>query len=276
VPAFLKALGREGLPPRLRVWDSRPRLSCEYRLAQTFKHDFFAATGLYAGLAPAADKLVLKVGRRTDLLGLPLAWLGRWLIGREAALYERFSDLSGVPRFAGRWGRDGFLHVFVEGHPLGKGERVPEQFFPQLQDLLGQVHARQAAYVDLEKRENIIVGDDGRPYLIDFQISWRRPPTWLGRSRPARWLLRRLQESDRYHLMKHWRRHRPDQLDSAGLARSRAVPAYIRLHRAVARPFTRLRRRTLARLDPSRAVPGTVVGNGTPDAPLERKVVRSC
>lgn len=241
LPAALKALGTGGLPRRLTIGGR------EWTLSATLKHDFFAATGLYVGAAPTADKVILKMGRQADFLGLPLAWLGRWLVAREVRLYEMFSDLPGVPPLLGRRAKDGLFHAYVEGHSLQKGERVSDDFFPELQRLLDAVHSRDAAYVDLEKRDNILVGDDGRPYLIDFQISWHWPLRRGGNSLPARWLLRRLQAGDRYHLLKHWRRHRPDQLDEKTLASSRTVPPAIMAHRRLSEPFRRFRRKTLAR-----------------------------
>src|SRR5690606_9213688 len=95
-------------------------------------------------------------------------------------------DISGIPRCLGRWGRTGFVHAYVEGHPLQRHEVVDETFFPRLSALIKTLHARQIAYVDLEKRENILVGDDGRPYLIDFQISFHFPPRWNERRGLAR------------------------------------------------------------------------------------------
>ena len=38
-----------------------------------------------------------------------------------------------------------------------------DEFLPTLRGLLNKLHRRGIAYVDLHKRENIIVGDDGRP-----------------------------------------------------------------------------------------------------------------
>ena len=114
--------------------------------------------------------------------------------------------------------------------------------------MVDTVHARDVAYVDLEKRENIIVGDDGRPYLIDFQISLHVPPGRGPLRRIARWILARFQQSDRYHLLKHWRRHRPDQLSPEQIAHSRRAGAWIQLHRTLTRPLVRLRRRTLSRV----------------------------
>jgi hypothetical protein len=246
-PPWLKALGRHDLPDRVFI-AGRP-----YLRVQTLKHDFFAATGLYAPADGDGPRMTYKVGRRARLFGVPLAWLGRGLTNREARLYAAFADLAGVPDFAGRIGRDAFAHVYVEGRPLKKGDAVNDAFFPALQSLMEQVHARRAAYVDFEKRENIIVGDDDRPYLIDFQISWQSPPDWRGRLWPMRWLLRKLQASDRYHLLKHWRRFRPDQLDAEMMAVAQHVPSYIKLHRTLTRPLMNLRRQALARLDPARA-----------------------
>ena len=243
-PAWLKALGRRELPQTITC------RGVTYRRVQVFKHDFFAATGLYRS---DQGLVVYKVGRVVDLCGFPLAWLGQWLCRREARAYQRLQGLEGVPAYVGLAGENGFLHEFLPGHALQRYERVGDEFFARLEKLLGEVHARDMAYVDLEKRENILVGDDGRPGLIDFQISWYWPPKWGGNTAAARWLLRRFQESDRYHHLKHWRRHRPDQLTAEQLARSRRKPAYVHLFTWITRPFTRLRRRTLQRLEPGRA-----------------------
>jgi len=211
-----------------------------------FKHDFFAATALYEG---PLGKVVLKLGRRESFLGLPLAWIGRVLIGHEARLYEHLDGIPGVPRFLGHWQNYGLMHEYVEGHQLARGEWVGDEFFPQLSALIGQVHQRHTAYVDLEKRENILVGDDGRPYLIDFQISWHVPSSWRGHRFPARFVLKVLQDADRYHLRKHHRRTRPDQLTDEQIEAGRRPPFYIAWHRVLTRPFTRIRRRALRRIE---------------------------
>lgn len=243
---WLRALG-SGQPPETIEYNHT-----ELRIVRVLKHDFFAATAIYErtgslGNSGVPAKVILKIGRTHDVFGLPAVSVGRWLARREAANYRLLQGVAGIPAFLGLWGRTGFLHEYVEGHPLQRRERVSDEFFPALKRLLREVHERGAAYVDLEKRENILVGDDGRPYLIDFQISfactgrWTRG--WLGRA-----LLRRLQEGDRYHLMKHWRRHRPDQLTSAQINLSYRRPLCIGVHRILFRPWTLLRRQTLRRI----------------------------
>jgi hypothetical protein len=227
-----------------------------YRLCQTFKHDFFAATGLYAG---PGGPLVLKLGRTSDFLSLPMSWAGKYLETREYQLLQQAQGVPGVPRLVGRVGKNGVLREFVPGHPLGRREAVSDGFFEQLGATLKALHHRHIAYVDLNKRQNILVGEDGRPYLIDFQISLFLPPNGWRKTWPVRRLLARFQQADVYHYLKHKRRLRPDLLTPAERARVERVGPWIRLHRLVARPLTHLRRRTLARLQKSEvgSVPGS-------------------
>lgn len=236
---WLYALPDGKLPPTVRCAGE------EFTLVETFKHDFFAATGLYRGPRGLA---VLKMNRVTDFFGLSLRWAGRFLARREIQLYRATADLAGVPALIGPASDTGFMHVFVPGHPLGRREAVSDMFFDQLFELVRTLHARHIAYVDLNKRQNILVGDDGRPYLIDFQISLCLPPVGWRRSAPVRWLLARFQHGDRYHCLKHKRRLRPDLLTPAEYAALDRLSIWIRLHRTVARPLTHLRRRALRQL----------------------------
>lgn len=245
--AWLRALGPEDLPETITVEGQ------DYARLRTYKHDFFAATGLYEG---DAGRVILKIGRRVSMFGLPMRWLGRYLTGHELALYEAAAGIEGVPRCLGRWDATGMVHAFVEGHPLQRHERVADDFFPRLAALLDTLHARDIAYVDLEKRENILVDAEGNPALIDFQISFWWPADWAKRPGLAkiipgpvgRWTLKRLQRADRYHLMKHHRRHRPDQLTPEAMAASYRHGPLIALHRLLFRPITLLRRRVLLML----------------------------
>ncbi|MCB9853288.1 MAG: hypothetical protein H6819_09355 [Phycisphaerales bacterium] len=233
-PNWLRALGRHELPETLSAAQEN------YRLVKTFKHDFFAATGLYES---DSSRVVLKVGRQASLLGIPMRWTGRFLFRRESRLLKKTQHLDGVPRLTAVWQDTGLIHEYVEGRPLAKNDALPDGFFPRLEKLIADMHALGIAYVDLEKRENVLVGDDGGPWLFDFQIAWDRAG-WFG----SRWILRILQKSDRYHLLKHWRRLRPDQLDDARLRESESPPFWIAGHRLIFRPITRLRRHILVML----------------------------
>ncbi|HUU82533.1 MAG TPA: hypothetical protein VM243_03415 [Phycisphaerae bacterium] len=220
-----------------------------YARVTTWKHDFFAATGLYQH---AGRGVVVKIARRGGFLGIPLNWVGRLLTRHEADLLNRLGDLDGIPRLVGIVGDNVLVHAFVPGRALHKGERVDDHFFTRLSAILAELHRRGIAYVDLEKPTNVLVADDGKPYLVDFQISWPWPLGWFVRTPLAAWLCRRLQQADLYHLRKLRRRFRPDQMSPRELAQSYHRPWPVRLHARLTRPLTRLRRRALAKLDPVR------------------------
>ena len=242
----MRALGRAGLP-RTFTLDGRI-----YSLRRTMKHDFFAATALYSD--DAGREVVLKVSRTTDFAGVPLLWVGRWLCRREMHFYEKLADLPNVPKVLGTVGPTGFVHEYVPGRPLEKDRPVPERFFDDLLELLAELHRRGIAYVDTNKPQNILVGDDGRPHLIDFQISY--DVARAGRLVPRRWLLRRLQQEDVYHVLKHKRRMQPNAMTRDERERSTRQSGLIRFHRAVTRPYFLLRRSTFKRLrDTGRLLP---------------------
>lgn len=240
-PPYLLALGRAQPPDEIQVAQR------VYRLDHVFKHDFFAFTGRYRG---ADDAVILKINRRASLWGLPAGWIGRWLAARESAAYKKAAGIDAVPRFVTRFGSTGIVHEYVPGAPMRKGQRVGDDFFRQLRAALAELHQRKMAYVDLEKCENVIVGEDGKPYLIDFQICWCWPRRFGGDLIPLCWIRSRLQRADRYHALKLQRRTRPDQLTEAELAASYRKPFYIRLHGVLTRPLTRARRWILNRVDP--------------------------
>jgi hypothetical protein len=234
----MHALGKEGLPRHFTLGGS------SYRLTLPVKHDFFAATGFYEN--EDGRRVVLKMSRTQDFAGVPLQWLGKWLCRREMRFYNKLADLPNVPPVLGTVGKTGFVHAFVEGRPLSRDRPVPDGFFDQLGALLDALHARGIAYVDTNKPENILLGDDGRPHLIDFQISWDVEElynTFLNR-----WFLRRLHRADIYHLLKHKKRLRPDEMTAEEMERAERKGWLIRAHRFVTKPYFLLRRTTFKRL----------------------------
>ncbi len=243
------ALGRRPLPDSVEAGGRR------YVLKRAFKHDFFAATALYQADPPVHSgdgQVILKIQRLAPFFFIPLRWVGRILSARERGALQRLAGVRGVPRLIGTWGSTGLIRDFVEGDTLADVKRVGDDFHPQLRELIDAIHARDMAYVDLEKPGNVLVGSDGRPHLFDFQISWYWPKRWGGDLWPVRSIRRRLQNGDLYHLIKLQRRSRPDQLSEEELARSYHKPWFVRAHNFLTRPLTRLRRRILNWLDPER------------------------
>ena len=234
----MHALGRDGLPAQFEISGTTWRLTTEV------KHDFFAATGFYQN--DAGQTAVLKMSRTIPFAGLPLKWLGRWLCRREVRFYNRLADLPNVPKVLGMVGETGFVHDFVHGRPLSKDKPVPDGFFGKLQELMQELHRRDVAYVDTNKPENILLGDDGLPHLIDFQISSdvREPlpaPIWIPQF-VGRRIVKRMQREDLYHILKHKRRLRPDEMTPEENARADHRSALIRFHRLITKPYRWVRR----------------------------------
>ncbi len=241
-PALFRALGRSEPPSQIELKGEA------FRLRECLKHDSWAATAIYDG---ARGTAICKFNRRQSILGLPMGWLGRRLAAREARLMQKFADIPHVPRDcgevreAGRTLPNAVAHWYVPGHPLRHSDRVPDDFFPRLRATLDEIHKRGTAYVDLHKRENIIVADDGSPVLIDFQICQSLPRGFLGRLWTSRAAIRMLQRIDDYHLMKHIIRCRPDLLPPEQRDIDKHRPGAIKFFRMIGNPARFVRRRLL-------------------------------
>jgi hypothetical protein len=234
----MRALGRGNLPDTITLD------GVTWRHLRTHKHDFWAVTGFYQN--DRGQRAVLKVSRTEPFMGFSLDFIGRFLCRREMRFYQALADVPNVPPVLGKVGTTGFLHAFVEGRPLSKDKPVPDHFFDDLLALLEQLHERGIAYVDANKPENILLGDDGKPHLIDFQISWDLAElgnTWLNR-----WWLERLKRADRYHVLKHKTRMRPEQVSAEERMIVENRGMLIRAHRLLATPYKRIRRSTFRRM----------------------------
>lgn len=237
-PPVFRALGADDPPPEVTV-NGRA-----YTRTEIYKHDSWAATALYSGAN--GEQIVCKFNRAQSVYGVPMTWLGHRLATREARALDRLADLPLFPRtlgpvFAnGKRLRNAVARTFIAGHPLGADERVGPNFFTELKTALTAMHSRGLAYVDLHKRENIIVGADGHPYLVDFQICFDVTHPRVRWVYGARWTFEQLCLADLYHLGKHVRRS-----DPLAPVATPDIPAWLRLHRVVAVPFRQLRRRLL-------------------------------
>jgi len=269
-PAILRALGHDEPPQTVQI------VGETYRRLVIFKHDSMAATALYTG---PDGRVICKFARQQSAFIFPLAWLGRRIARHEARCLALLADVPHVPRLMGNVCIDGkpqphvIARQFIQGHPLAKHEQVDDDFFPKLENTLDTIHARKMAYVDLHKRENIIVDEQGQPHLIDFQISFILPRSILGL--PLRWLLRVYQLGDQHHLNKHIHRHRPDLLPPGTRDPQKAPPLIISLWRMlVATPFRKVRR-TLLVLIGVRKGSGHAVSEHMPEDAVQREMNRT-
>jgi hypothetical protein len=245
----LYACGSKAAPGQIVCGEST------YRLQKVLKHDFFAATALYelckkgqnADIA-TPPKIVLKLSREQHLLGLPLAWLGELLCSHQIFVLRRLNHLRGTPRFICRYGKRGLIYQYIEGDLLDGDNELPDNFFDKLLELLRQIHGCNIVYLDMNKRDNIILGSDGQPYLIDFQISLHIDERTLISRHLSTYLRDALKRADIYHLFKHKRKLAPKSLRPEEQPLSRPTISLIQLHRLAATPFRKLRRALLKRL----------------------------
>lgn len=106
-----------------------------------------------------------------------VAWVNRWMLGREHDIYRRLQGVTGIPRCYG----------FFLGRHLVL-ERVDAQtmrqttidnrgvFFQEMFEIIESIHERGVAHGDLKRKDNILVTRDSRPCLIDFGVSVYRKP----------------------------------------------------------------------------------------------------
>lgn len=83
----------------------------------------------------------------------------------------RSMDVSGLPPLPEGGAQLALVRSYVDGAPLHRCERLPIDFFERLEDLVRELHGRGVAHNDLHKEQNIVVGPEGWPALIDFQLA---------------------------------------------------------------------------------------------------------
>ena len=228
--ALFRALGRDEAPPQIELRGRR------YRRATTLKHDSWAATAVY--IDESGARVACKFNRVHPVLLVPMAWLGRGLARRERKVLQLMEGIEVFPRWSGPVLVNGMealnavSHDWIDGRTFSPQLPVEERFFPALRAAIGALHAHNIAYVDMSKWENILVGDDGRPRLIDFQVHFHWP-----HGGPLRWWLRQLQKSDLYYLHRHWMRARPEQFSPEERERWQRQPAIVRIGERLGRAW---------------------------------------
>lgn len=243
---LFRALGDQEPPDTIQIKNEH------YKKTQVLKHDSWAATALYEG---TSGLIICKFNRQQPIFGIPMKWLGKALGQRENRFLQLFADVPYLPKFSGYVSLDGQLlshataHKYIAGVTLRRyKKKLHDDFFSKLQDVLKIIHDRRVAYVDLNKQENILVDEQGDPYLIDFQICFHLSEHWPWNSAFFRWWLQILQRSDCYYLMKHYTKFRPDLFTPSEFEEARKRPWFLNVHRCIVVPLRTLRRRLLVLL----------------------------
>lgn len=102
-----------------------------------------------------------------------LRWtLSLWLIQQEWKIYSRLKGLKGIPQPVARIDRFAFAMEYIPGKEVGRDEMLSPSFFSELERVLLEVHSRGVVHMDLRHKGNILVSEEGKPFLIDFNSSF--------------------------------------------------------------------------------------------------------
>jgi len=143
------------------------------------------------------------IRRDTQGAALPVAWLARALMRREARALAMLDGVNGVPELMDI-DRHSLCREFIDGQPMQDARPTDINYFHAAAKLLRQLHRAGIAHNDLAKEPNFLQRPDASPALIDFQLATISP-------RRGR-LFRTLAREDIRHLLKHKRTYCPASL----------------------------------------------------------------
>jgi predicted Ser/Thr protein kinase len=96
--------------------------------------------------------------------------LGRWLVSREVRTYRLLDGHPAVPRLVAVVDEHAFAVEYRPGRHLSRRLRgaLPAGFLDRLEAAVAAMHERGVVHLDLRHRDNVLVGEQGDPVLLDF------------------------------------------------------------------------------------------------------------
>jgi len=198
--------------------------------------------------------------------------VGPILIRREYGALRKLIGVKGIPQLVGRIDRYALAMEHVAGislaefdsatrqntsankeapHPCSKlpdsqpkVKFLDEEFYAQLRETVDQMHSRGVAHCDLRSRGNVMLGEDGRPYLVDFAAC-----VFKGRGiNPFfRWLFHQFMLADRNAVLRIKQRHSPELLTEDEKAELARPMPFERPAKFIGESIRKLTRRLLTR-----------------------------
>jgi len=139
---------------------------------------------------------------------------GEAAIRREERIYRRLGGIPGIPHCMGLIDGRYLVLEYVPGDSFRKlqqdlGNR--ELFFQRLLTTLRGMHAAGVAHGDLKRKDNILVGPNQTPFVIDFGVACVRKAdgnAW------NRFLFKSVMQADYNAWIKHKYRGKPEPLSA--------------------------------------------------------------
>jgi len=99
---------------------------------------------------------------------------GQWMAARECRVLERLQGIPGIPQQPFMLDRFAFCYRFIPGTNLKfarKRQTIGPDFFLTLESIVQSMHERNIVHLDIRYMRNILVTDDSKPAILDFQSS---------------------------------------------------------------------------------------------------------
>ena len=95
------------------------------------------------------------------------AFLHRRALRLEHRAYRRLNGVSGLARCHGLFDDRWLVLDEIDGEAF-RDAAVDEAFFDRLLEVVRAMHGRGVAHGDLKRKSNLMVGADGRPWIVDL------------------------------------------------------------------------------------------------------------
>jgi predicted Ser/Thr protein kinase len=151
------------------------------------------------------------------VFGLTVAkFLSHWLARSEADALKVLEGIPGIPVFAKYVAPNAFVYEYIPGATLQEAQEVPDDFFDRLDETILEMHSRGVAHFNISRPTDVLKGEDGAPYLVDFEKAIVANKG-KGLRRAFNTLLFKVgSREDVYHAAKMKVRYRPDRAHASG------------------------------------------------------------
>lgn len=115
-----------------------------------------------------SGKMIVKDFKKSDFLFRVI--VGPILIRREFGAMRDLLEVKGIPKLAGKLDRYALAMEHISGTSLENIQQgvLSAEFYDNLKNIIDDMHAHGVAHCDLRSRGNVMLGNDGMPYVIDF------------------------------------------------------------------------------------------------------------
>lgn len=172
-----------------------------------------------------ADLYQFKSGGKTwvvkDFLPCPpvirKTW-GRFMVQREFKALSTLKGIDGIPADPFLMDRFALCYRFVPGEILKDTppEMISDDYFYELEELVRTMHRRNMVHLDIRNQRNILVTQDAKPVILDFQSS-------LNLENTPRLFHKIMKDIDISGVYKNWIKKKPESLDGVRRAHLEAL-----------------------------------------------------